>query len=165
MRKALRPVENRASSRRRVITRVAIACLIVLLGLWAFRPLPHSLGGAAVPEERVEVGLAAPLALDQAAFSAPLWVVPAPPAAPAPPPPPPPPPPPIRWQLLAVVVDGAAPRALIYDADSNRVVSLAAGDALGPRRVTRVGRRSVDVRDSAGERTLTLGAEGGGVRP
>ncbi len=145
-----------------------IASAVALLGscLWAFWPLgPSRLG---VPEIGVAAEAPAEPAspvLDVAAFNAPLWV--APPTQPPPPPAPsvvatPPPPPPLKWQLLAIVREGDAYKALVYDPDADKVLTLAEGDHAGPRRVARITPTSVDVRDGAGVRTLALREQAGG---
>src|SRR6185503_5326007 len=68
--------------------------------------------------------------LDISAFRAPLWVAPSAPPPPAPAAPPPPPRPPFRLQLLAVFRDNGLDRALFYDPDRDRLVSVAEGQTI-----------------------------------
>jgi hypothetical protein len=105
------------------------------------------------------------VALDVAAFNAPLWVAPAPPPAAVAAAPPAPPPPPLRWQLLAIVREDSGYKALLYDPDTDKLLALGEGDQSGPRHVARVTSMSVDVRDSAGVRTLALREPATGGRP
>lgn len=159
-------VEVAGTRRARGVAGRALAGLCVAVcGVWAFMPLESARVEA--PEVTVSsaaAGDAVPRALDLSAFNAPLWFAP-------PPPPtkvaesssPPPPPPPLKWQLLAIVREGGALRALVYDPDTDKVIVLGEGDQSGPRRIARVTPTSLDVRDGAGVRTLALrdAAQGG----
>lgn len=94
-------------------------------------------------------------ALDGAAFRVPLWV-----AEPASPPPPQetviPPPTPLRVQLLAILHEEGAYKAVVYEPDSDRILFVAAGDKIGARNVDVVDRISLTLRDESGTRTLGL---------
>jgi hypothetical protein len=161
-------VEAAGTSRSRGVAGRALAGMCVAVcGVWAFAPLESARVEA--PELTVSSAAAseaAPRALDLSAFNAPLWFAP-------PPPPtkvaesasPPPPPPPLKWQLLAIVREGHALRALVYDPDADRVIVLGEGDQSGPRRIARVTPTSLDVRDEAGVRTLALRDAAQGGRP
>ncbi|MBX3410407.1 MAG: hypothetical protein KF859_11045 [Phycisphaeraceae bacterium] len=140
---------------------IASACAALLCGAWAFWPLGSPRVDAPVFAELATAPAEpAHVALDLAAFNTPLWVAPPPPpvkVAESPPPPPPPPPaPPLKWQLLAIVREGEIYKALVYDPDSDKVLTLAEGDHSGPRRIARVTPTTIDVRDGAGTRTLAL---------
>ncbi len=142
--------------------------LVFACSVWAFFPLDTAqVETPQIASTEVESQSTTRAALDLAAFNAPLWVTPPPPptviAAPAPPPPPPPPP--LRWQLLAIVREGSGYRALVYDPETDKVLSLAEGDESGPRRVARVAPASMDVQDPSGVRTLALRDPAGGGQP
>lgn len=140
---------------------LAVMC-VAACGVWAFLPLEPAT--VDVPEIAKDSGVAprtAPLALDLAAFNAPLWVAPPPPKV-AEAAPPAPPPPPLRWQLLAIVREDAGYKALVYDPDTDKLLVLGEGDQSGPRRIARVSSTSMDVRDGAGVRTLALRDQAGG---
>lgn len=153
-----------ASSRRTggFAGRVLAGLCVAACGVWAFLPLePASVD---VPEIAQDSGVtpgAAPIALDLAAFNAPLWVAPPPPKVAAATPPAPPPLP-LKWQLLAIVREGEGYKALVYDPDTDKLLVLGEGDQSGMRRVARVSPTSVDVRDGAGVRTLALRDQAGG---
>jgi hypothetical protein len=148
---------------RRIIGRVLACVSIAACGVWAFMPL----GRAQVDVPRISpsaaaAGQPAQVALDLAAFNAPVWVAP---AAPSPPPPAlaeAPPPPPLKWQLLAIVREDTGDRALVYDPDSDRLLVLREGDESGPRRVERVTATTLDVRGGVGVRTIALRDAAGG---
>lgn len=150
-------------------TRLALAVVLIsVCGTWALLPLDPAQVETPEIEATEAVNHAANrAALDLAAFNAPLWVTAAPPptviAAPAPPPPPPPPP--LRWQLLAIVREGSGYRALVYDPETDKVLSLAEGDEAGSRRIARVASASMDVQDPSGVRTLALRDPTGGGQP
>lgn len=144
-----------------VASRSIAGLCVAACGLWAFLPLEP----ARVNDPEIAAGTtAAPeparLALDLAAFNAPLWVAPPPSPKVADAAPPPPPPVPLRWQLLAIVQEDSGYKALVYDPDTDKVLALGEGDESGPRRVARVTPTSMDVRDASGVRTLAL-REGG----
>jgi hypothetical protein len=156
--RSLRVPLSRMSSLRGIAT----LCLLASAA-WAFWPL--SAASVSVPNIEITTSHSTAPALppiDLAAFHTPLWVAPPPPppvtiaASPPPPPPPPPPLPPLKWQLLAIVHHGQGYRAIVYDPDSDKVLTLAEGDESGPRRIARVTPTSIDVRDTAGLRTLSL---------
>jgi hypothetical protein len=147
---------------------VLAAAAIGVSAWWAFKPLAEA--DLAIPSfelvgpegSRVELS-----ALDVSAFSAPLWVAPpAPPPAPAPPPPPPS----LKLQLIAIVREGGADgeqgatsAALFYDPDSDRLVTLRAGDRIAGRTIERVTSASVELREGAATRTLVLADSGPAV--
>ena len=120
-------------------------------GLWPLRPLEVSRGESVAPAR--PSGETALAALDTDAFRAPLWV--APPAPPAPPAPAAPPAP-LRLQLLAVVHEGAAYRAMLYDPDSDKLMVVGEGEKAGARTVEKVTASGVQIRDAAGVRALAL---------
>jgi hypothetical protein len=135
---------------------------VAAAAVWAFSPLETpdlAPPPAAAPAEAPAAGPVA--ALDLSAFRAPLWI------APPPPPPPvvavrepePPPPPPLKLQLLAIVREGdGSYRALVYDPDTDRLMTLAEGEKLGARTtVETVTAGEVRLRDGGrGLRTLAL---------
>ena len=150
-------------------TRLALAVvLIAVCCAWAFFPLdPAQVETPQIAATEALSPATTRAALDLSAFNAPLWVTPSPPptviAAPAPPPPPPPPP--LRWQLLAIVREGSGYKALVYDPETDKVLSLAEGDESGPRRIARIASASMDVQDPSGVRTLALRDPAGGGQP
>ncbi|MBX3359541.1 MAG: hypothetical protein KF745_14065 [Phycisphaeraceae bacterium] len=171
--------------RARPAPMAAAAAALVLAAWWAFAPLgsvepPETIAHAPEPSRPSKPTL---IALDQAAFHAPLWVAPPPPPAPPSPPPAPPPeppPPPMRLQLLAIVADGGgdsksptagAPslRAVLYDPDADRLLVLGQGEqATAGYTIDRVSERLVELRDARpphAVRTLALDAEPKGARP
>lgn len=160
--------EGDAGRGGRVAAQTIAGTVVVACALWAFAPLqPAQVEAPALTAVEVEHAPLSQAPLDLAAFNVPLWVVPAAPpvAAAEPTPPPPPPPPPIRWQLLAIVREDSGYKALVYDPDTDKVLSLGRGDQSGPRRVVRVAATSVDVQDRAGVRTLALREPAPGGQP
>lgn len=144
-----------------LIAGVCVATCVV----WALRPLKTA--SLEVPDlagEAEAQPAAQPLALDLAAFNAPLWVAPPPPPKAAQAPAPAPPLPPLKWQLLAIAREGEVYKALVYDPDLDTLLVLGAGDQAGVRRVTSVSASSMEVRDGAGLRTLLL-RDQAGARP
>ncbi len=142
--------------------------LFASLSWWAFKPLatnPSSLPSTndlslANPLSESGTSPAGPsssasLALDLAAFRAPLWVAP-----PAPPPPPAPvptkPPPPLKWQLLAIEHDERGDSALLYDPDADTLLRFRPGESLGDRAIEKITTASVEIRDAGTVRTLAL---------
>lgn len=146
---------------------VPVMCIAALPALaWAMWPLRS-------PEiPRVKDGEAAPsLAVTQVAFDAdafvtPLWV--APPAPPTPPPPTPmpetqpapPPPTPLKVQLLSILREPSGNRAMFYDPDTKRVLTLAVGDPVGAtsdkRTIAAISEREVEISGPRGTQTLSL---------
>src|SRR5690606_11369227 len=106
---------------------------------------------------------AAPPPLDVAAFRVPLWVIEPPPSEPAPAPPPPPPPP-LRLQLLAIVRQGETLKASVYDPDSDTLVLVGPGDAIGGCTVEEVAATSVVLRRGEVRHTLALEQARGGAQ-
>lgn len=153
-------------ARARLIT-IATMAVVGITAWWAFRPLP----APEWPEAAAAAGSApAPVqlaALDIRAFSAPLWVAPpAPPAAPAPPPPPPPLPP-FKLQLIAVVQEPASTStgqmqtmaALMYDPDTDKLITLKAGEEVSGRTIIAITSKGVELRERTTTRTLALREE------
>jgi hypothetical protein len=148
------------------IPRLACGALLAGAAAWALWPLrPAAALAAAASPQGPAVAPAAmtpPAKLDLNAFAAPLWVAPPPPPAP---PAPPPPPPPLKLQLVAVVRDAGdvgvagALRALVYDPELDRVLTLGPGDAAGGgRTVVRVEPAALVLREGTAERRLSLDA-------
>jgi hypothetical protein len=125
---------------------------------WALRPLgPATVGVAKPASAQAQPPAPRLVALDVAAFKAPLWVapVPPPPAVVAPPLPP------LRLRLLAIVKEESGLKALLYDPDSDSLLSVGAGDTAGTGRaggriVTEVTAVSVRIQDAGTVRTLSL---------
>jgi hypothetical protein len=150
------------------ISRAGFAsCLVAVIaaGVWAFWPL----GAVRIEEPTIAAGpveapARAALALDTAAFRAPLWV--APPAPPAPPVAAAPPPP-LKVQLLAVVHEDGVYKAVLYDPDSDKLLVLKEGETLGSvgRSVQSVSATAVQIRDQSGVRTLALREDQKGGTP
>jgi len=145
-------------------TAVAIA-LVTLLTWWAFMPLPEVT--IDTPRESPpNLPRSAPeptrLALDLAAFHAPLWIAPPSPPAPTPVPKPEPPPPPLKLQILAIVResggadDHGGNRALLYDPDTDKPIWVRPGQTIGRRTVERITAEAVELRDGTLLRTLAL---------
>lgn len=141
---------------RRTAFAVTVLFACAAFAFWPLRPI-----GINTPViERTQSPAKQVVALDTAAFRAPIWV-----AEPPPPPPPapiatPPPPPPLRLQLLAIIRESDAYKAAIYDPDTDRILVVAAGEKLGTRTVERVDKATLMLRDQAGMRVLAL-KEGG----
>lgn len=136
----------------------------------------HPLAGPLAPVEQ-HAQIADPDAFDLAAFDAPIWVEPPAPPAPPPapavveikpvPPAPTPPPPPLKLQLIAISTRAptaregtAAPtvyRAIVYDPDSDSLLTLETGQSLAAgRSVEHVNASTVSFRDGPHVRTLAL---------
>ena len=159
--------------RRRVRVRPVITVAALgALAWWALAPLPPVADDPSAIEPRPSEPSSAAgpprLALDLAAFHAPLWV--APPAPPAPPQPAPkektsPPLPPLRLQILAIVTDSGGRRALLYDPETDKPIWVCAGQPVGTRTVEAVTAEGVDLREGTLLRTLALrtDAPGGSV--
>lgn len=129
----------------------AVLC-IVAAAWWAFTPLGFP--SVDLPERRaVPTPRAEPtrIALDVSAFRAPLWVAPPPPPAREKPPPKPALPAPLNLQLLAIVREGTAYKAVLYDPDGDKVVVAAEGQSLaGGRTFKLVDERHVEIAESNG---------------
>jgi hypothetical protein len=135
---------------------ILCALVVIAAGVWAFWPL----GAVKIEEPTIAAALVetparTALALDTAAFRAPLWVTP-----PAPPTPPvaAAPAPPLKVQLLAVVHEGGVYKAVLYDPDSDKLLVLREGESLGVagRAVEKVTASAVQIKDQSGVRTLAL---------
>lgn len=143
---------------------VPMLCVAALPALvWAVWPL----GSPEIP--RVQVGEAAPslktvqAAFDADAFSTPLWVAPPAPPPPAPettPPVPELPPPPLKAQLLSILREPSGNRAMFYDPDTKKVLTLAVGDPVGAasdkRTIASISEREVEIHGPRGTQTLSL---------
>jgi hypothetical protein len=66
--------------------------------------------------------------------------------------------------LLAVVNHHGTYEAVLFDPDTDKLYSVREGDSMGTRTVERVSASGVDLRDSAGTRTLAL-KDGKGAKP
>jgi hypothetical protein len=99
----------------------------------------------------------APEPIDEAAFRVPIWVAPPATAVAEAPPPPPPPPAPLRHQLLSIVREGSGLfTAVLYDPDTDRLVTVAEGEALGTGRVERIDALGISLREGELLRTFVL---------
>jgi hypothetical protein len=133
--------------------------LFVVTGcaLWAFWPLPRerveapSTDPVAAPQQHDD----APPPVDLAAFNAPLWVAPPPPPAPAPVVAAPPKPP-LKLQLIAIVREGEARKAAIYDPDQDRLFIVGKGDSVAGRVIEEVRASDLTLTDNGGKATLAL---------
>jgi len=153
---------------RTLAIRTSVLAAVLAVGWWALRPLETpdlSLPDRVEQDPELEVGPAMQVALDDAAFHAPLWLAPPPPPAPAAEPPKPEPLAPLKLQLLAIVRGPGAEeetpyRAMLYDPDSDKIIEVAAGDLIAGRTVVGVTPHEITLRDRAGTRTLSLRSEG-----
>jgi hypothetical protein len=115
-----------------VATLLAVAIVPTLA--WALWPSgPPDLPRVRDPET-TSTAAVTPASFDADAFSTPIWV--AAPLPPSPPEteresPPPPPPEPLKVQLLSIVREGDTRRAMLFDPDTRKVVTLAVGDRVG----------------------------------
>lgn len=129
--------------------------LVTAAVLWVCLPLGST--SIAVPDIAADTtaptSISQTAALDVEAFRAPVWVAPPPVAAAAPPPPPPPP---LKLQLLAIVREGTAYRATLYDPDTDRLLVVGSGDRVSGQTVDGVAADRVSLRDDRGVRTLSL---------
>ncbi|MCW5775666.1 MAG: hypothetical protein KIS87_04370 [Phycisphaeraceae bacterium] len=143
----------------RTVLRAGVAVILpVIVGLWAFAPLPFPALPEPLPTPAADERGDPRPALDLAAFHAPLWVTPPPPP---PPEPTPAPPTPLRFQLLAVLQERGGLAAVLYDPDADRLLVVAEGQELAQgRTVERVTTSDVRIRDAAGARTLALEQSG-----
>ena len=150
----------------RLLTILGTAAL-ASLAWWAFKPLAMvagaslsesspSLTGPSSGSAASPLGPSSSLALDLAAFRAPLWV--APPAPPPPPTPAPikPPPPPLKWQLLAIEHNERGDSALLYDPDADNLLRVRPGESLGDRAIEKITTAGVEIREAGALRTLAL---------
>ncbi len=155
------PLPTAAPQRGSTVRWIIMAIGVLVSGVWALRPLadphvePSDIGPLAPTGEPARV------ALDLDAFRAPLWVAPPAPPPPAPAPKPPPPPPPLKIELLAITRDENGNRAVLYDADTDRIHIVAPGDRLADRTVEQVRDDIVSIRTAHGLTTLTLRRDGG----
>jgi len=152
-----------APARASAVHAVVAMAILGALGWWAFKPLPQvtiePIPHRAAPATMPGTDEPTRLALDLAAFQAPLWIAPPAPPAPAPTPKPEPPPPPLRLQILAIVRnsdDEQGDRALLYDPDTDKPIWVRGGQVIGSRTVERVSSDSVRIRDGTRLRTLAL---------
>ena len=70
------------------------------------------------------------------------------------------PPLPLRLQLIAIVRDGEAFKAAVYDPDADRILVVAVGDSIAGRTVEQVRSADVTVRDGTRSRLLSLRTDG-----
>ena len=145
-------------SKRRT-RRVALLCgVIVLTGAgWAL--LPGGPGPIEAPSlefagAQVDRPIVAPL--DFKAFQTPVWTIAAAPQPPTPAAPPPPPPPPLKLQLIGIIKEDQAYKAVLYDPDTNKLFVVASGEDAAGHAVDHVAADSVALRDGALVRTLGL---------
>lgn len=153
-----------ARSHRRlhaVATLLAVAILPTLAwALWPSRDpdIPHVRAA-----EAADIPAATLVSFDADAFSTPIWVAPPPP--PKPPElertlPPPPPPEPLKVQLLSIVRDGDTRRAMLFDPDTKKILTLVVGDHVGPmsgsRTITSITDKDVVITGSPPNASQTL---------
>ncbi len=133
------------------------AWLFVLLGCAVFAAWPQSATPIALPKiEPLAPEKKVPPRLDLTAFRTPLWVADAaPPTAPVQAAPTPPPPP-LKLQLLAIIHEGDAYKAALYDPDSDRLLIVAAGERIGTRSVESIDKAKLTLNDGAARRVLAL---------
>ena len=154
-----------------------LGVLCALLAAWALRPLGNTevsanastdTSGVVAPGATL-AGAVRP-ALDAGAFDAPLWYEEPRPVeiAAAPPPPPEPPPPPLKYQLLGISGGGVssegdsgpgtggARTATLYCPDTDRVLTVVAGERLGVFTVAGIDAGGVDLADARTTRRLSL---------
>lgn len=161
MNRSRNPHEDGPPSRRRAPVRAVIAMAVLgPLAWWALAPLPSATLDQALDEPRpADRALPAEpprLALDLAAFHAPLWVAPPAPSDTGAKDKAPPPPPPLKLQILAIVTDADGRRALLYDPDTDKPIWVHAGQPLGTRTVEAVTAEGVELREGTVLRTLAL---------
>ena len=145
---------------RRVARRWRWAALLAVpLLVWAVWPnrLPELTvvsAGAVTPALPPAVTQRPPLRL--AVFDAALWTLDPPPPAPTAPPPP------LRLQLVGMVRDAGALKAVIYDPDTDELTVVAEGTRIGPRTVTRIDEAGVTVAEAGpgGQRRLLMETRG-----
>lgn len=146
-------------SLRTVAMTVLGLAAVAAAGVWALAPLPEPEELAPVADVPAAPTSASPepyVALDTAAFGAPLWMAPPPPPPKPAPPAPPPPPPPLRLQLVGIVVEEGGSKAVLYDQDTDVLHIVAAGEVVGRCTVESITAAEVTLRDGHGVRTLAL---------
>jgi hypothetical protein len=136
---------------------VVASAVVAACAVWAFWPMPReqveapSIEPVATPQQHD----GAPAPLDLAAFNAPLWVAP----PPLPPPAPvvaAPPKPPLKLQLIAIVREGEARKAAIYDPDQDRLFIVGKGDSIAGRVIEEVRASDLTLTDNGAKATLAL---------
>lgn len=139
---------------------LAAAILLLPAAAYAFWPLPSSKLSSTTSQAVLSQTptTSAPTPLNLAAFRVPLWVAPIPPPTP---PPPSPPPPPLKLQLIAIARDStnAALSATLFDPDTGKILTVAEGQPIGTRTLTRITPTTIEIKDAAGTRILSLRAE------
>lgn len=156
-------------TRRGLVTCASLTLCAALFAVWpvSVDPItpPESIGPINTISSKPVM-----IALDVAAFDVPVWLAPPPPPVvelAAKPAAPSPPPPPLKLELLGIIREGNAYRAVVYDPDTDKVAVVGSGDSLAGRKVDRVSVDALAIRDASGIRTLTLkgppgnGGEGG----
>jgi hypothetical protein len=149
----LTALDHSRASTRRVL--VAGAICTTVAGVWALWLPTRPALMLTESDTRVASTESPPPPLDLAAFDTPVWTI-AEPIKVAAAPPPPPPPPPLRLQLLGIVREGDAYKAVLYDPDSNKVRVVAAGEELQGRRVERIAADTVSIKTGALVQVLAL---------
>lgn len=157
---------------RKMAAQAGIALTMLTAGWWALRPLETpDLSLPPPPENDLGPSEASTfVALDDAAFRAPLWIAPPPAPEPAPELPKPAPLPPLKIQLLAIVRSPATAsdheyKALLYDPEADKIVEVATGQTIGERTVVGVTQHEITLKDRGGTRKLSLRPEAPGAGP
>ncbi len=135
---------------RRVLASCAAA--VATCTAWAFWPLPRRDASPPTPalHERPRTALAS---LDPEAFRTPIWVAEPPPTVPEKPPPAPP----VRLRLVAIVRDSdELLRAILFDPDSNRLITAAAGETIANHLVEAIDHERVTISGQGGVSMLAL---------
>lgn len=142
---------------------VGCAAMLAASTVWAFWPLPRREGPRIEVPEAIDGRAGAALAsLDVEVFRTPIWVAEAPP----PPPQKPAPVPPMKLRLVAIVraeQQGDEPEsyeAILFDPESNRLITAAAGESIASYLVDAIDRECVTLSGPAGVSTLALNAPG-----
>ncbi len=143
---------------------IAAGVLLAVLAMWALWPIRPAvfapLDAAPIPDSTSAGAVPTPT-LDLAAFDRPVFTIAAPPELPKPAaaPPPPPLPPPLKLQLLAIEKLGDGFRAVLYDPDADKVVTVASGNTVAGRTVARVAAEGVVLSLGSLEQPLLLRAD------
>lgn len=156
-----------------IATLLALAILPTLAwALWPARDpdIPRVRHGEAPARPAVTT-----TSFDADAFSTPLWVAPpSPPPPPAPPepqraPPQPPTPEPLKVQLLSIVREGGTHRAMLFDPDTKKLLTLAVGDHVGAladgRTITSIADKDVVITGTSPHTSQTLSLRDPGSSP
>lgn len=145
----------------RVRRSLLVGCAVMLAActVWAFWPLPRREAPRIDAPDAMDGHAGAALAsLDVEVFRTPIWVAEAPP----PPPQEPAPVPPMKLRLVAIVraerqEDGPESyEAILFDPESNRLITAAAGESIASYLVDAIDRECVTLSGPAGVSTLAL---------